>query len=159
MAVIPFRVEIGDEVRTERGALGHVQEIVTGPPRSNFVDAEQYMQVRTAGHGWLYIPFSAIADSSRVLNVVVLKPRDPNVEYGDWQRDPRLPTSAPAPTLRVRIGDRFRQGDAILQRGQYICTACGFRRHSDLLREEAGADRFPAPHHPNAWWALDDYRL
>ncbi len=157
MAVIPFRVEVGDEVRTETGSLGRVEQIFTGPPRSNFQDTERYMQIKSPRAGVLYIPFSAIADSSRVLNLVYLKPGDPNVAYGDWRLDPRRPGGEPAP-LRVRIGDRFAAGDPLTQPGEYICTACGFRRHSQQLREESGRDRFPPPHHAGAAWALDDYR-
>jgi hypothetical protein len=157
MAVISLRVEVGDEVHSDRGVLGRVQEIFAGPPRSNFVDAEQYMLVKSPQLGMLYIPFSAIADVSRLWNVVILKPRDPSVEYGDWRRDPRRP--APASPQHARIGDQFREGDLIVQPGEYVCTACGFRRHSSQLREDSGSDRFPAPHHLGAAWALDDYRL
>ncbi len=156
MAVIPLRVEVGDEVRTRTEALGRVEEMITGPPQSNFSDAERYLRVRSRARGSLYIPFSEIADVSRVLNVVYLKPHGVDPGLLDWQDDPRVPR-----TGRVRpaqIGDRFQEGDPITQPGQYICTACGFRKHSQQLREESGGDRFPAPHHLGAAWALDDYR-
>jgi len=155
MAVIPLRVGVGDEVRTRTEVLGRVDEIISGPPQSNFSDAERYLRVRSPSRGPLFIPFSEIADVSRVFNVVYLKPGIDPDRLG-WRDDPRAPGAGRAPS--VQIGDRFQEGDRITQPGQYICTACGFRKHSRQMVEETGDDRFPPPHHDGAAWALDDYR-
>lgn len=155
MAVVPFTVEVGDEVRIRDHVLGRVAEIFTGPPKSVFVDTEHYLLLKR-GTSELFVPFSEIADVSRLLEVVYLKPADPSLATTRWGRDPRL-TGARA-DMRAQIGDRFREGEPIVQSGEYICTACGFRKHSRQLANEAGGDHFPAPHHPGAFWALDDYR-
>jgi len=42
--------------------------------------------------------------------------------------------------------------------GQYMCTVCGFRKHSRQFREENPDGRFPPPHHPGALWELEDLR-
>jgi hypothetical protein len=155
MAVVPFTVEVGDEVRIRDHALGRVAEIFNGPPRSVFVDTEPYLLVKR-GTSELFVPFSEIADMSRLLGIVYLKPTDPSLATITWGSDPRL--SGSAARMRAQIGDRFREGEPIVQPGEYICTACGFRKHSRQLANEAGGNRFPPPHHPGAFWALDDYR-
>src|SRR2546426_902709 len=56
------------------------------------------------------------------------------------------------------IVDVFKPGDPIPVEGQYLCTVCGFRKHSGQFREENPDGRFPPPHHPGALWELEDLR-
>jgi hypothetical protein len=78
------------------------------------------------------------------------------VESGAWSPGEAAPRSEPG--KRYRIGDRFKPGDPILVEGQYVCTVCGFRKHSRQFREENPDGRFPPPHHPGGLWELEDLR-
>lgn len=77
-------------------------------------------------------------------------------ESGRWTPGPEAPR--PEPGRGVRIGDRFKPGDIIPVRGQYMCTVCRFRKHSRQMREDNPEGRFPPPHHPDAEWELEDLR-
>jgi hypothetical protein len=83
-------------------------------------------------------------------------PPRPRVESGAWTPGPEAPR--PEPGRAVRIGDRFKPGDSIPVRGQYMCTVCRFRKHSRQMIEENPERRFPPPHHPEALWELEDLR-
>jgi hypothetical protein len=78
------------------------------------------------------------------------------VESGAWSPGEAAPRSEPGKGFR--IGDRFKPGDPIPVEGQYMCTVCGFRKHSRQFREENPDGRFPPPHHPGALWELEDLR-
>jgi hypothetical protein len=78
------------------------------------------------------------------------------VESGAWSPTEAAPRAEPG--RGVRLGDRFKPGDRIPIEGQYVCTACGFRRHSRQFREENPDGRFPPAHHPGALWGLEDLR-
>lgn len=83
-------------------------------------------------------------------------PPRPRMESGAWTPGPEAPRAEPG--KGVRIGDRFKPGDAIPIRGQYMCTVCRFRKHSRQMLEENPEGRFPPPHHPDALWELEDLR-
>lgn len=78
------------------------------------------------------------------------------VASGAWSPGEAAPRSEPGKGFR--IGDRFKPGDPIPVEGQYMCTVCGFRKHSRQFREENPDGRFPPPHHPGALWELEDLR-
>jgi hypothetical protein len=78
------------------------------------------------------------------------------VDSGAWSPGEAAPRSEPG--KQFRIGDRFKPGDPIPVDGQYLCTICGFRKHSRQFREENPDGRFPPPHHPGALWELEDLR-
>ena len=78
------------------------------------------------------------------------------VEGGAWSPGEAAPRSEPGKGFR--IGDRFKPGDPIPVEGQYMCTVCGFRKHSRQFREENPDGRFPPPHHPGGLWELEDLR-
>src|SRR5438876_337752 len=83
-------------------------------------------------------------------------PPRPLVDSGAWSPGEAAPR--PEPGRQYRIGDRFKPGDAIPVEGQYLCTVCGFRKHSRQFLEENPDGRFPPPHHPGALWELEDLR-
>jgi hypothetical protein len=78
------------------------------------------------------------------------------VESGAWSPGEAAPRSEPGKGFR--IGSRFKPGDPIPVEGQYMCTVCGFRKHSRQFREENPDGRFPPAHHPGALWELEDLR-
>jgi len=78
------------------------------------------------------------------------------VESGAWSPGEAAPRAEPGKGFR--IGDRFKPGDPIPVEGQYLCTVCGFRKHSRQFREENPDGRFPPAHHPGALWELEDLR-
>lgn len=78
------------------------------------------------------------------------------VESGAWSPGEAAPRQEPG--KGVRIGDRFKPGDPIPVEGQYVCTVCGFRKHSRQFREKNPDGRFPPAHHPGAFWELEDLR-
>jgi hypothetical protein len=78
------------------------------------------------------------------------------VESGAWM--PAAVAPRPEPGKGVRIGDRFKPGDRIPVKGQYMCTVCRFRKHSRQMLEENPEGRFSPPHHPDALWELEDLR-
>jgi hypothetical protein len=80
----------------------------------------------------------------------------PRVESGQWT--PGQVAPRPEPGKGVRIGDRFKPGDRIPVKGQYMCTVCRFRKHSRQMLQENPEGRFPPPHHPDALWELEDLR-
>lgn len=83
-------------------------------------------------------------------------PPRPRMESGHWTPGPEAPRAEPG--KGVRIGDRFKPGDQIPVRGQYMCTVCRFRKHSRQMLEDNPDGRFPPPHHPDALWELEDLR-
>lgn len=83
-------------------------------------------------------------------------PPRPRVESGAWTPGPEAPR--PEPGKGIRIGDRFKPGDLIPAKGQYMCTVCRFRKHSRQMLAENPDGRFPPPHHPDALWELEDLR-
>ena len=97
----------------------------------------------------------AVKASIEIGHIVTVPPR-PRVELGTWQPGQAAPR--PEPGRRIRIGDRFKPGDPIPVEGQYLCTVCGFRRHSRQFREDDPGGRFPPAHHPGALWELEDLR-
>jgi hypothetical protein len=97
----------------------------------------------------------AVAARRNAAGEVVVGPRQ-RVAQGTWQPSEAAPR--PEPGRQVRIGDRFKPGDRIPESGQYMCTACRFRRHSRQFLEENPDGRFPPPHHPDALWELEDLR-
>ena len=78
------------------------------------------------------------------------------VESGAWSPGEAAPRSEPG--RGFRIGDRFKPGDRVPVEGQYMCTVCGFRKHSRQFREENPDGRFPPAHHPGGLWELEDLR-
>lgn len=82
-------------------------------------------------------------------------PRE-RVASGVWQ--PGAVAPRPEPGKAIRIGDRFSPGDVIPAEGQYMCTVCWTRKHSQQFREENPDGRFPPPHHPGGLWELEDLR-
>jgi hypothetical protein len=86
---------------------------------------------------------------------VVVGPRQ-RVASGTWQ--PAEAAPRPEPGRQVRIGDRFQPGERIPVAGQYMCTICRFRKHSQQFLEENPDGRFPPPHHPGGLWELEDLR-
>ncbi len=101
-------------------------------------------------------PPSAPADASAKPDANGGVPRRPLVDSGAWSPGEAAPR--PEPGKGYRIGDRFKPGDPIPVEGQYLCTVCGFRKHSRQFREENPDGRFPPPHHPGALWELEDLR-
>jgi hypothetical protein len=83
-------------------------------------------------------------------------PPRPRMESGKWTPGPEAPR--PEPGKGVRIGDRFKPGDPIPVKGQYMCTVCRFRKHTRQMLEENPEGRFPPPHHPGGLWELEDLR-
>jgi hypothetical protein len=83
-------------------------------------------------------------------------PPRPLVDSGAWSPGEAAPRTEPGKGFR--IGDRFKPGDPIPVEGQYVCTVCGFRKHSRQFRDENPDGRFPPPHHPGALWELEDLR-
>ena len=83
-------------------------------------------------------------------------PPRPLVQSGAWSPGEAAPR--PEPGKGFRIGDRFKPGDPIPVEGQYLCTASGFRKHSQQFREENPDGRFPPPHQPGGLWELEDLR-
>ena len=78
------------------------------------------------------------------------------VESGAWSPGAAAPRLEPG--KGVRIGDRFKPGDRIPVRAQYMCTVCSFRKHSRQMLEENPEGLFPPAHHPGALWELEDLR-
>ena len=101
-------------------------------------------------------PPSAPADASAKPDANGGVPRRPLVDSGAWSPGEAAPRAEPG--KGYRIGDRFKPGDPIPVEGQYLCTVCGFRKHSRQFREEDPDGRFPPPHHPGALWELEDLR-
>ncbi len=101
-------------------------------------------------------PPSAPADASSKPDANGGVPRRPLVDSGAWSPGEAAPR--PEPGKGYRIGERFKPGDPIPVEGQYLCTVCGFRKHSRQFREENPDGRFPPPHHPGALWELEDLR-
>ncbi|HEY0492051.1 MAG TPA: hypothetical protein VGD57_01095 [Candidatus Dormibacteraeota bacterium] len=102
-----------------------------------------------------YVPRPRVAEALRPDSDGTVGPR-PRVESGAWKPGEAAPRTEPG--RGIRIGDRFKPGDQIPAQGQYMCTACRFRRHSRQFREENPDGRFPPPHHPGALWELEDLR-
>ena len=102
-----------------------------------------------------YFPRPASAPTVKPDSNGAVPPR-PRTESGAWTPGPAAPR--PEPGRGVRIGDRFKPGDPIPVPGQYMCTVCGFRKHSRQFREENPDGRFPSAHHPGALWELEDLR-
>jgi len=101
-------------------------------------------------------PPSAPADASAKPDANGGVPRRPLVDSGAWSPGEAAPRSEPG--KGYRIGDRFKPGDPIPVEGQYLCTVCGFRKHSRQFREDDPDGRFPPAHHPGALWELEDLR-
>lgn len=102
-----------------------------------------------------YFPRPKSAAPAKVDAKGTVPPR-PRVESGAWTPGPEAPR--PEPGRGIRIGDRFKPGDLIPAKGQYMCTVCRFRKHSRQMLAENPEGRFPPPHHPGAFWELEDLR-
>jgi hypothetical protein len=102
-----------------------------------------------------YFPRPRHAAPAKVDAKGTVPPR-PRVESGAWTPGPEAPR--PEPAKGIRIGDRFKPGDLIPAKGQYMCTVCRFRKHSRQMLAENPEGRFPPPHHPDALWELEDLR-
>jgi hypothetical protein len=105
----------------------------------------------------------AVPYQRRVSTTTVVKPDAKGtvpprarVESGRWT--PAAAAPRPEAGKGVRIGDRFKPGDRIPVKAQYMCTVCRFRKHSRQMLEENPEGRFPPPHHPDALWELEDLR-
>lgn len=83
-------------------------------------------------------------------------PPRPRMESGAWTPGESAPR--PEPGKGVRIGDRFKPGDPIRIKGQYMCTVCRFRKHTRQMLEEDPTGHFPPAHHPGGLWELEDLR-
>lgn len=83
-------------------------------------------------------------------------PPRPRTESGAWTPGEAAPR--PEPGKGVRIGDRFKPGDPIRVKGQYLCTVCRVRKHTRQMLEEDPTGHFPPAHHPDALWELEDLR-
>jgi hypothetical protein len=102
-----------------------------------------------------YFPRPASAPMAKPDANGAVGPR-PRTESGAWT--PGRAAPRPEPGRGIRIGDRFKPGDPIPVAGQYMCTVCGFRKHSRQFREENPEGRFPPAHHPGGLWELEDLR-
>ena len=102
-----------------------------------------------------YFPRAKSAAPAKVDSKGTVPPR-PRVESGAWKPGPEAPR--PEPGKGIRIGDRFKPGDLIPAKGQYMCTVCRFRKHSRQMLADNPDGRFPPPHHPDALWELEDLR-
>jgi len=102
-----------------------------------------------------YFPTRRTAPPSKTDAQGGVAPR-PLTESGKWTPGPEAPRAEPG--RGVRIGDRFKPGDVIPIRGQYMCTVCRFRKHSRQMLADNPEGRFPPPHHPDALWELEDLR-
>jgi len=102
-----------------------------------------------------YVPKARVPESQRPDSDGTVGPR-PLVLSGTWTPGEAAPR--PEPGRGVRLGDRFRPGDRIPVEGQYMCTACRFRKHSRQFRDENPEGVFPPAHHPGALWELEDLR-
>ena len=117
--------------------------------------------------GWTRDPrkpgATAVPYARRPAGTSVMKPDakgtvGPRPRVGSGQWTPGQVAPRPEPGKGVRIGDRFKPGDRIPVKGQYMCTVCRFRKHSRQMLQENPEGRFPPPHHPDALWELEDLR-